>query len=81
MKFKTLIIKGCKTCKQVNIALARDNESGNDYIELTAWHSHEQDGDYYQIENIESQDRDLLIQIIESFTESMALTWANSFTL
>lgn len=80
MKSKTLNIKGCKTCKQVNIALSRD-EDGIDYIELSAWHEQENEGDQYQYQEIHSDDRDLLSQIIANFTELMAARWASSFTL
>lgn len=79
MKSKVLNIKGNNLCNQVLITLSRDTESGKDYIELSAWHKHPQDGDFYQMETIESDDRDLLIGIINNFTEIQALNWSNSF--
>lgn len=70
-------IKGCKTCKEVLIAMFRDEDSNADSIELIAWHVND-DGDFYQREVIDSGSRILLQQIIADFSEVAANHWANS---
>lgn len=40
MLFKTILIKGCPTCKAVHVFLDR-NDGGEDFVRLLAWHETE----------------------------------------
>lgn len=71
-------IKDCKTCKQVLLQLCH-SEDGS-YVEISAWHVHPEEGDYYQVETITSGDEEILKSIIAYFPESAAINFAKSFT-
>lgn len=80
MTAKIITIKGHKAVKQVLLALSRCDETGNDFIELSAWHETKEDGDCFQYEEIKCDDRDILLNIITSFTELAATKWVDSYS-
>lgn len=76
--FKIINIKGCKTCKQLLIAICRDDE-GNDFVELAAWHEDKDGVLYYQIENVTFDNEIMARRYIADFQEISANEFVNSF--
>lgn len=84
MKNKILKIKGCKTCKEVLIARIRIDDTGEEGVELSAWHESQDGVMYYQYEIIEftghSDNQLMADRYVQDFTAVSALAFANSYS-
>lgn len=83
MKHKIIKIRSCKTCKEVLITRVRLDDSGNNAVEISAWHENK-DGLYYQRIVVEFNDEGnqalLADRYVCDFSEMTANEFANSNT-
>lgn len=77
MKSKILKIENCNTCEEVTLLLSRRSDEEN-FIEISAWHKKE-DVDFFQVEEIHSDDIKLLEGIINDFSIDSAESFARNF--
>lgn len=79
MNHKIVKLIGCKTAKEALLSVFRDEEKGQETVEIQIWHTHE-DGDYYQVESIEFPSLDMARNFITDYSQKSACDLAESFS-